>query len=80
MYMILLTAGLDYVQVSDTIQFVSGGPQRLCTSITILDDSLQEGLETFTLNLFSNDIPAGNLGPPATVSITDTVGEIKNAQ
>ena len=67
-------AGSDYEVLMTTLTFQPGGAERLCVNITILDDSIQEGSETFTINLSSAPF-SGSLGPPAPVIITDTVGE-----
>ena len=67
-------AGSDYEALMATLTFQPGGAERLCVNITILDDSTQEGLESFTVSL-SSDPFSGSFGPPATVMITDTVGE-----
>ncbi len=53
--------------------FTPTGPRRQCTTVTILEDTVQEGTETFSISLTSGDFP-GSLGSPAIVSILDTLG------
>ncbi|MCG8040241.1 MAG: Calx-beta domain-containing protein [Candidatus Thiodiazotropha taylori] len=71
------SANLDYTPVSGTLNFADGESSQQI-SITILDDTIFEDNETFTINLSGLNIGAQN---SATVTITDNdapaVGEVQ---
>ncbi len=67
------SAGFDYAPLTTLLMFTPSGPRRQCTTVTILEDTVQEGTETFSISLTSGDFP-GSLGSPAIVSILDTLG------
>ena len=58
--------GRDYLNVIETLFFTPGGPDRMCLTVTIIDDIRGENDETFTLIL--NNRPNR---PTATVTIND---------
>src|SRR4051812_19439070 len=64
-------ANVDYVATNGTVQFVPGQTNAVI-SVRILDDSLFEGVETFTVTL-SNPTAGATLGKrvAATVTIVD---------
>ncbi len=63
------TANLDYSPRSGVISFLAG--ERSTTiSIPILDDTLFEGAETFSIRISSPDGVSGHLGGPASHTIT----------
>ena len=66
-------AGFDYAPLTTLLMFTPTGPRRQCTTVTILEDTVQEDTETFSISLTSGDFP-GSLGSPAIVSILDTLG------
>ena len=51
--------------------------QRTCASVTIIDDNLNEGTETFTLTLSSTNFQVNILTSSALVIIADNEGKIK---
>src|SRR2546423_1549182 len=61
-------ANADYVPASGTIRFVPG-QTNATISISILDDALFEGLETFTVTL-SNPTAGATIGPRSTTTVT----------
>jgi hypothetical protein len=61
------TAGEDYESVSEVLEFAEGEVERVIR-VSILNDALHEGTETFTLAL-SNPSPGLNLGKPAVLRI-----------
>lgn len=68
------TPGVDYTSVSGELVFTPGN-DTLTISVPILDDTLDEVLESFTVNLFN--VVAGNLsesGASAQVAIKDNDG------
>ncbi|XP_064383718.1 adhesion G-protein coupled receptor V1-like isoform X2 [Halichondria panicea] len=69
---ITANAGFDYAPLTTLLMFTPSGPRRQCTTVTILEDTVQEGTETFSISLTSGDFP-GSLGSPAIVSILDTL-------
>ena len=64
------TAGDDYTAVSDTLTFAAGETSKTI-SVTVLDDSLDEGAETMTLTLSS---PSG-----LTIADGEATGTITNS-
>ena len=54
------TAGADYLPVNETILFHPGGEKVVCLNISIDDDDIVEGFESFTLSLDveNGDLPA----------------------
>lgn len=71
------TAGSDYTAASGTLNFASGEASKTVT-VPILDDSLYENNETFTLNLSSPS--SGTIGAStATVTINDDDAEAQMA-
>jgi type IV pilus assembly protein PilY1 len=77
------TAGADYVAKSGTLSWNNNNQDDKSIVITILDDALVEGLETFTVTLsnprLGNAADATILGSPATSTVTisdnDTAGD-----
>src|SRR5437764_1335877 len=61
-------ANVDYVPASGTIRFVPG-QTNATINIPILDDTVFEGLETFTVAL-SNPTAGATIGPRATTTVT----------
>ena len=64
----IATAGMDYESASGTLSFIDGETSQMFT-VTILDDALVEGDESFTVTL-SNPTGGAGLGSPATASVT----------
>ena len=64
------TGGSDYTATAGTLSFADGVSGQ-SFSVTILDDTLFEGDETFNLSL-SNVTGGASLGSPATASVTIT--------
>jgi ribosomal protein L35AE/L33A len=62
------TAGSDYTAASGTLNFADGQTSATFT-VTILDDSVYEGNENFTVTL-SNPTGGATLGSPATGTVT----------
>jgi C4-type Zn-finger protein len=63
------TDGSDYVGATGTLTWADGDSSDKTLTVTIIDDSLSEGNETFTVTL-SDPVSGGSLDN-ATVSITD---------
>jgi dienelactone hydrolase len=65
------TAGLDYLEVTTNLTFHAGETNQMVT-VSILNDGLPEGIETFQV-LLANPTDGAKLGPRAiaTVRITD---------
>ena len=61
------SAGADYAAASGTLFFASGEASKTFT-VAVIDDSLVEGNETFTLSL-SNPTGGATLGNPTTASV-----------
>ena len=55
--------GGDYRNVVERLIFTPGGPTRMCLTVTIVNDAIEENTETFTLLL--------NSQPAATIAIID---------
>ncbi len=66
------TAGEDYTTLNTSLSFNPGDPLSQTVSVSLLDDSLAEGLEDFILSL-SNPVNAtlSPLGSQASATITD---------
>ncbi|MFM6348047.1 MAG: Calx-beta domain-containing protein, partial [Dolichospermum sp.] len=67
------TAGLDYTATNGTLTFAPGAPTSQVINIPILNDSLNEADETFTLTLSSPTNASLGAGTIATTTITDTL-------
>ncbi|MFM5947285.1 MAG: Calx-beta domain-containing protein, partial [Dolichospermum sp.] len=67
------TAGLDYTATNGTLTFAPGAPTSQVINIPILNDSLNEADETFTLTLSSPTNAILGAGTIATTTITDTL-------
>ena len=63
------SAGVDYVDVSEPLVFVPGGPTIMCVDVVILEDGVEEDDEFFTC------IITGPVPPPVTVTITISDGQ-----
>src|SRR5437868_11958185 len=61
-------ANVDYIPTNGTIRFVAGQTNATIT-VRILDDSIFEGLETFTVAL-SNPTAGATIGARATTTVT----------
>lgn len=48
-YSFLYTANFDYIILNTTLTFGPSHPEQQCVQIAIVDDSLAEGLEQFTV-------------------------------
>ncbi|MFM6547592.1 MAG: Calx-beta domain-containing protein, partial [Microcystis panniformis] len=66
------TAGLDYTATNGTLTFAPGATSQVI-NIPILNDSLNEADETFTLTLSSPTNASLGAGTIATTTITDTL-------
>jgi len=71
------TAGSDYTAVAGTLTFLDGETSKTIT-IPIIDDSVFEPSETFTLSL-SNPTGGATLGPTATAIVTILDNDAKTA-
>jgi ethanolamine utilization protein EutQ (cupin superfamily) len=65
-------AGSDYIATSGDVTFISGAPPEQIVNVPLINDSLPESTENFTVILSAPS--GGTIGTPstATVSITDT--------
>ena len=72
-YYSLPTVGLDYRRVNVRLMFDQGSVSRQCLNVTIMDDSVLEGEESFILVLQSES--AGVTTRNASVSIQDNDGK-----
>ena len=68
-----ITANLDYGQVNMRLSFGQGSGSRQCLNITIIDDSVLEGEESFLLVLRSDSAEVTTRN--ASVSIQDNDGK-----
>ena len=68
---------MDYGPLPNTTVFFSGNINRTCIVIPIVDDTLVEGIENFTVTLSTNYPGNTNLIVPiaAIVSIADNDGK-----
>ena len=73
--LILYTAGEDYITVNDSLLFTPGGNSAHCFDVVVLDDSISESVETFTLSLVAMDDEETTHVDTVTVTILD--GECK---
>ncbi|MCI0681759.1 MAG: FG-GAP-like repeat-containing protein, partial [Gemmataceae bacterium] len=64
-------SGVDFTSTSGTLTFTDGGPTLVAFNIPIIEDTLDEYNETFTITL--SNISGGTLGSPSvhTVTIND---------
>jgi ribosomal protein L35AE/L33A len=65
------TAGNDYVQTTDTLNWGNGDNANKSCTVPILDDSIIEGDETFNMAL-SNSTGGATIGSPGTAVVTIT--------
>lgn len=67
---LLPVAGMDYTTTSEVVMF-SSTVMRQCVTVPILDDSVSENPELFTVTLSSDDPDVSSTVPTTNVLITD---------
>ena len=71
---LFLTAGLDYLSLSQEVTFVPGGLARQCVSVAIVNDAVLESNEVFSVSVATSDPQVLSQTPPSVVTISDSNG------
>ncbi len=69
LFLLLCTAGSDFIQITESFSF-EVGEQKKCGTVTILEDTVIENAESFQVTIDTFDVANGS----AEVIITDNDG------